>query len=1129
MYKPSPSRFRPWLTGTALAGLMALSAHAVTNLEFNFDEDPSSILTTYHNAVWYPENGNPASGGYLSITDNIDSQTGIIVFDDFDDGLIVKGFNFKVDLRIGNSSDSPDFRPADGFSVNYARESDPVVQKVINGDIPVNADFASELPEAGTTTGIAVGFDTWAGNTLPDGPDIEGIIVRVDNVTVLRHPLPTRNGACDDPTSIQTGPVNPDDPTDLSTLCWQTLEIDLNENGVLNVFWKGTQILEDFQTSFVPSRGRLVFAGRTGGNNENHHVDNIVITTIPATSATLSSVVPGVDRFSFTLDDAPGSEVDPDSVEVTLDGSPIEVTVSKSGSVTTVSYVAPAGQKFASGSEHTFEVTFEDADNTHTESRIFVAPTYATVPASFAATDVNTAEPGFRIRPHQVTEANPNTIEWTEEQLAGLHGENRVDLELYQIPTDAEGFITWTEPLDFKNLDGGTGRFPYDFGFDSLGIPGVDQDGNLLPNEDNSALEILTFVEFPEAGLYVMNVNSDDGFRLQTAGDPRSVLATRLGEFNGGRGVGEGTTFNVWVEQAGIYPMRLLWENGGGGAGLEWTTVNEDGSHSLVGDASDANALRAFRTRASTIPYVSRVVPGRDATQAPAQPLVEVVIENAAQVTAGSVEIEVNGEELEVTENTSGGRLTATASVPSALPGGEVAEAVVRYTPAGGQPVEESWTFTVVSYETTLPLAGVGAPGSGSNPGFNVRVYQLDIPAGQADPGVRMVTELTWAEAVLAGLAGPNVADLTGFENGVYVETGVINYNQPNDAGTGLDSSGNFTPDVQIPGIPGLGTDGRDNIAAEITTYVEFPEAGVYIMGVNSDDGFKVTPGHAAPSPAVSVIAPASLAGGVAAVPSVRGDNQGGGIFAPLPATPIEADLVLAQGNSDAALPEEGCGTALANAAQVAGKVVLVYRGTCPFLEKVRNAANAGAVGVLVVQNVPDYPIIMGGDPNTIAIPALMISQADGEELRNATGVRVRIAGDTTPVLGSANVGRGATDTLFGFRVPQPGLYPLRLVWMEGGGGASVEWFSVAADGTKVLVNDTSNPQGLRAFRTVTVVENPTLAIERDGASVVLTYTGRLQSSPTVEGPYTDVADAPEDGPYTVAPDSGARFFRAVE
>src|SRR5690606_25884256 len=236
----------------------------------------------------------------------------------------------------------------------------------------------------------------------------------------------------------------------------------------------------------------------------------------------------------------------------------------------------------------------------------------------------------------------------------------------------------------------------------------------------------------------------------------------------------------------------------------------------------------------------SRVVPGRDATQAPAQPLVEVVIENAAQVTAGSVEIEVNGEELEVTENTSGGRLTATASVPSALPGGEVAEAVVRYTPAGGQPVEESWTFTVVSYETTLPLAGVGAPGSGSNPGFNVRVYQLDIPAGQADPGVRMVTELTWAEAVLAGLAGPNVADLTGFENGVYVETGVINYNQPNDAGTGLDSSGNFTPDVQIPGIPGLVTDGRDNIAAEITTYVEFPEAGVYIMGVNSDDGFKV-------------------------------------------------------------------------------------------------------------------------------------------------------------------------------------------------------------------------------------------------------------------------------------------------
>jgi hypothetical protein len=41
------------------------------------------------------------------------------------------------------------------------------------------------------TTGIAICFDTWAGNTLPDGADIEGIIVRVDNVTILRQEMPT--------------------------------------------------------------------------------------------------------------------------------------------------------------------------------------------------------------------------------------------------------------------------------------------------------------------------------------------------------------------------------------------------------------------------------------------------------------------------------------------------------------------------------------------------------------------------------------------------------------------------------------------------------------------------------------------------------------------------------------------------------------------------------------------------------------------------------------------------------------------------------------------------------------------------------------------------------------------------
>jgi subtilisin family serine protease len=64
----------------------------------------------------------------------------------------------------------------------------------------------------------------------------------------------------------------------------------------------------------------------------------------------------------------------------------------------------------------------------------------------------------------------------------------------------------------------------------------------------------------------------------------------------------------------------------------------------------------------------------------------------------------------------------------------------------------------------------------------------------------------------------------------------------------------------------------------------------------------------------------------------------------------------------------------------MAGRIALVDRGTCPFQEKVQTVQNAGAVAVIVVNNVPDPPIPMGGI--TATIPASMVSQADGAAIR---------------------------------------------------------------------------------------------------------------------------------------------------
>ncbi len=87
-------------------------------------------------------------------------------------------------------------------------------------------------------------------------------------------------------------------------------------------------------------------------------------------------------------------------------------------------------------------------------------------------------------------------------------------------------------------------------------------------------------------------------------------------------------------------------------------------------------------------------------------------------------------------------------------------------------------------------------------------------------------------------------------------------------------------------------------------------------------------------------------------------------------------------GSVTQASPADGC-TALANAAAVAGRLALIDRGTCNFVVKVKNAQNAGAIGVIVVNNQAGGVIQMGGGDATIMIPSLMISQADGNTLKS--------------------------------------------------------------------------------------------------------------------------------------------------
>jgi hypothetical protein len=97
--------------------------------------------------------------------------------------------------------------------------------------------------------------------------------------------------------------------------------------------------------------------------------------------------------------------------------------------------------------------------------------------------------------------------------------------------------------------------------------------------------------------------------------------------------------------------------------------------------------------------------------------------------------------------------------------------------------------------------------------------------------------------------------------------------------------------------------------------------------------------------------------------------------------TPITQGVVLIQ---DSTAPNnDGCET-LTNAPSLAGKIALIRRGSCTFVLKVKAAQDAGAIAVIMINNVDGTPVPMGGQDATITIPSVMISKFDGDLLAAA-------------------------------------------------------------------------------------------------------------------------------------------------
>lgn len=473
-------------------------------------------------------------------------------------------------------------------------------------------------------------------------------------------------------------------------------------------------------------------------------------------------------------------------------------------------------------------------------------PATSTLPASAA----DTTKPGFIWRVHQVAGGQPTTLVRTEAQLAGNLGPNIADPNAQGA---ADNVATAPSP-DTAPIE-----------FTISGVLNLNQDfserGNFIPDElmpgipglnggtDNIAAEVLTWLELP-AGEIIMGVNSDDGFRVAIGGgSPKDPFATVVGLFDGGRGAAD-TIFRFSVTQAGLYAARLIYNEGGGDASVEWFTQDSAGTKTLINDTANGGvkAFRAVTSSAAVATFTSISPALGQVGVAPNAPIRAELTEGAAAIDLGSISLTLDGAPAAVTP-TKNGKVITINHAPSAifLPS-TTHQVVIRYTESGVQK-SVTWSFTVAGYGTLKPTMRV-TPDT-TKPGFLWNIFANvantttsnkraeDALAGllvdtegnplpnNADPNAQGVA--------LAPAAAPNPLNAPlRFEI-----AGVINLTQNADEPT-ENANGNFVPDLQMPGVPAF--DGTDGLAAEVLTYLELP-AGVITMGVNSDDGFRTTAG----------------------------------------------------------------------------------------------------------------------------------------------------------------------------------------------------------------------------------------------------------------------------------------------
>lgn len=510
--------------------------------------------------------------------------------------------------------------------------------------------------------------------------------VYVDGALVTTSPMSQVTGPIDTTLSVNIGQDGTGAYTDGGSA--EMVNVLMDDLGVWRRVLSAGEVLAIYNAGL----------GGTNLANVPAIVNPYVKSTAPATGDT--GVRPDTTITAVITDGL--NAVATNSVQMVVNGSSVPVAITKAGSDTTVVYTPTS--LLPSGANAVALIFGNNASpqGFFTNNLSFTVASYVTLTPDLKVTP-DTSKPGFVWSIFANSAATLNSNSRTEAALAGQLQDATGSPLPNQADPAAQGVAIAAAsapnpanaPIKFEiasvinlNAVGGSsaGNFPTD---DQMpGVPATDL------SSDGLAAEIITYLDLP-AGLTVMGVNSDDGFRTTAGKVPQDQFSALLaGQFDGGRTAAD-TVFFLNVPQAGVYAFRTTYENGTGGADIEWFTVKPDGTKVLINDTANGG-IKAYRAATTTTPaYVKYVVPApvqRQVNQVSSS-LVIVLADGTTALDDSSIQLKLDGATPAATKTRSGSTVTLTYAPTTIQFPEDQHQAELTYKDTAGTATKAAWTF----------------------------------------------------------------------------------------------------------------------------------------------------------------------------------------------------------------------------------------------------------------------------------------------------------------------------------------------------------------------------------------------------------------------------------------------------